>query len=252
MTEAVEACDGLDNLAPCPGAEALPPDVPALKVFYLYLSAGCNLHCRHCWITPTFVHGKPVPAECLDFDLLKSAVAEAKPMGLAAAKLTGGEPTLHPEFRKIADFLTAEGLDISMETNATLIDRELAVHLREKTSLKRIAVSLDSPDASEHDRFRGVKGAHGDAVRGIGHLVAAGIRPQIIMSVYRGNLGRIEALIADAVTKDYRARERALSDIRREKSDRDAEREQALSMLEADSERIAELLERGAPRYFDG
>lgn len=63
---------------------------------------------------------------------------------------------------------------------------------------------------------------------------------------------RIEALIADAVTKDYRARERALSDIRREKSDRDAEREQALSMLEADSERIAELLERGAPRYFDG
>lgn len=199
MTEAVEACDGLDNLAPCPGAEALPPDVPALKVFYLYLSAGCNLHCRHCWITPTFVHGKPVPAECLDFDLLKSAVAEAKPMGLAAAKLTGGEPTLHPEFRKIADFLTAEGLDISMETNATLIDRELAVHLREKTSLKRIAVSLDSPDASEHDRFRGVKGAHGDAVRGIGHLVAAGIRPQIIMSVYRGNLGRIEALIELAI-----------------------------------------------------
>ena len=112
MTEAADSCDGLeDRVAPEPVA-GMPPDVPALKVFYLYLSAGCNLCCRHCWITPTFVHGKPVPAECLDFNLLKGAVAEAKPMGLSSAKLTGGEPTLHPAFRKIADFLTGEGLEL--------------------------------------------------------------------------------------------------------------------------------------------
>ena len=79
----------LSFFSPYPAADIyvvppdMPPDVPALKVFYLYLSAGCNLHCRHCWITPTFVHGKPVPAECLDFDLLKSAVAEAKRLARA-------------------------------------------------------------------------------------------------------------------------------------------------------------------------
>ena len=193
MTEAADTCDGLDDRAvPAPG---MPPDVPALKMFYLYLSAGCNLCCRHCWITPTFVHGQPVPAECLDFDLLKIAVAEAKPMGLSSAKLTGGEPMLHPRFREIADFLTAAGLELSMETNGTLMNRDLAIHLRDKTGLKRVAVSLDSPDAAEHDRFRGVQGAFDDAVRGIGHLVSAGLRPQIIMSVYRGNLERIDGLI---------------------------------------------------------
>jgi SynChlorMet cassette radical SAM/SPASM protein ScmF len=195
MMETPDTCDGLDEAAlPAPAA-GMPPDVPALRMFYLYLSAGCNLHCRHCWITPTFVHGKPVPGECLDFERLKGAVAEAKPMGLSAAKLTGGEPVLHPEFLRIADFLSAEGLDLTMETNATLIDRDMAVHLREKTNLARVAVSLDSPDADQHDRFRGVRGAHADAVRGIGHLVSAGIRPQIIMSVFRENAGRIEALI---------------------------------------------------------
>ena len=195
MTEAADTCDGLDERAVSPPAAGMPPDVPALKMFYLYLSAGCNLHCRHCWITPTFVQGKPVPAECLDFDLLKIAVAEAKPMGLSTAKLTGGEPTLHPQFRQVVDFLTAQGLDLSMETNGTRIDRDLAVHLVSKTNLRRVAVSLDSPDAAEHDRFRGVPGAFDDAVRGIGHLVAAGLRPQIIMSVYRGNLERIGGLI---------------------------------------------------------
>ncbi|MGD9612674.1 MAG: radical SAM protein [Kiritimatiellia bacterium] len=199
MTEPLDACAGLAGQpGPAPVAD-MPPDCPALRTFYLYLSAGCNLHCRHCWITPTFVHGQPVPAECLDFHLLKSAVAEAQPLGLAAAKLTGGEPTLHPEFRSIVDFLTAAGLELSMETNATLIDRELAVHLVARTNLKRIAVSLDSSVPEAHDRFRGVKGAFAAAVAGIGHLVAAGLRPQIIMSVYRGNLEQIEGLIELAI-----------------------------------------------------
>ena len=195
MTEALDTCDGLaEHSPPAPAAE-MPPDVPALRMLYLYLSAGCNLHCRHCWITPTFVHGKPVPGECLDFDLLKGAVAEAKPMGLAAAKLTGGEPVLHPEFRRIVDFLAAEKLDVSMETNATLIDQDLANHLAKPSRVSRVAVSLDSPDADSHDRFRGLRGAYAGAVRGIGHLVSAGIHPQIIMSVHRENVGQIEALI---------------------------------------------------------
>ncbi len=57
---------------------------------------------------------------------------------------------------------------------------------------------------------------------------------------------RIERAVADAVTKDYHARERALADIRREKSDRDAEHERILRELETDSRRIAELLEETA------
>jgi SynChlorMet cassette radical SAM/SPASM protein ScmF len=195
VTESLDTCDGLPADTPASAGADMPPDVPALKMFYLYLSAGCNLHCRHCWITPTFVHGQPVPGESLDFELLKGAVAEAKPMGLSAAKLTGGEPVLHPRFLEIVDFLTAEGLDLSMETNGTLIDRDMAVHLYEKTNLKRVSVSLDSPDPAEHDRFRGLKGAFDGAVRGIRHLAAAGIPPQIIMSVYRGNTGRVEGLI---------------------------------------------------------
>jgi len=198
--DAVDTCDGLGEEIKSSPVLDLPPDVPALRMFYLYLSAGCNLHCRHCWITPTFVNGKPTPGECIDFDLLKAAVAEAKPMGLVAAKLTGGEPVLHPEFLQIADFLTTEGLDITMETNATLIDQAMATHLREKTKLTHVAVSLDSPDAEQHDRFRGKRGAFDDAVRGFGHLVSAGFRPQIIMSVDRENVERIEALIELAIS----------------------------------------------------
>jgi SynChlorMet cassette radical SAM/SPASM protein ScmF len=179
----------------------LPEGVPPLGSFYLYLTTGCNLACRHCWIVPRLVLGEPSPGDCLDVDLLREAVAEAKPLGLNHAKLSGGEPTLHPRFVEIVDMLTAEGLRLDMETNGTLIDVNLARHLKEETSLQFISVSLDGVHAETHDRFRGVSGAFEAALRGLGHLVDAGYRPQVIMSPHRGNIGELEDLVNLAVER---------------------------------------------------
>lgn len=54
---------------------------------------------------------------------------------------------------------------------------------------------------------------------------------------------RIGNAVADAVRKGYRAREQALADIRREKSDRDAEREQVLRELKTDFDTLSQLME---------
>lgn len=177
----------------------LPEGVPPLNAFYLYLTTGCNLACRHCWITPTFVKGKPSPGDCLDLNLLKLAVAEAKPLGLTQAKLTGGEPTLHPQFVEIVDFLTAEGLQLTMETNGTLIDADLARHLKNATTMWFISVSLDGKQAETHDGFRNVSGAFDAALRGLDNLVEAGYRPQVIMSPYRGNINELDDVVKLAV-----------------------------------------------------
>jgi SynChlorMet cassette radical SAM/SPASM protein ScmF len=177
----------------------LPEGVPPLTTFYLYLTTGCNLRCRHCWIAPTFTAGEPATGEYLDVDLLRHAVDEAKPLGLHAAKLTGGEPLLHPDFVEIVDLLTAAGLALNMETNGTLLTAELARYLKEKTNLFDVSVSLDGPTAAIHDPFRGVAGAFDAAVQGVQHLVAAGYRPQIIMCPHRGNIQHIEEMVKLAV-----------------------------------------------------
>ncbi len=177
----------------------LPEGVPPLHSFYLYLTNGCNLRCRHCWIAPTYVDGKPTPGEYIDLEQLKNAVAAARPLGLTNAKLTGGEPVLHPQFVEIVDFFTEQKIPLTMETNGTLIDKDLAVHLKENTSLWHISVSIDSPRPSYHDWFRGVEGAFDKAVQGVKNLVAAGFRPQIIMCPHRGNLHEIDDLVQLAV-----------------------------------------------------
>jgi len=170
--------------------------VPPLRAFYLYMSDNCNLHCRHCWITPRLSDGKPDPAAFVDVDALHEAVMEAKTLGLCSVKLTGGEPMLHPRFMEIADMLTAEGLSLNMETNGTLMTAESARHLKEKTNVGFISVSLDGPDPESHDSFRGAAGAFDAALRGLGHLVKAGYKnTQVIMCVHRGNRNQIEDVV---------------------------------------------------------
>ena len=175
----------------------LPEGVPPLRSFYLYLSSSCNLRCRHCWITPSFTtDGKPEPGNVVDLDVLREAVREGKLLGLGHAKLTGGEPMLHPRFLEIADMLTAEGLGLDMETNGTLLTAETARHLKEKTKVAFISISLDGRDAETHDAFRRVPGAFDAALRGLDHLVNAGYNNcQVIMSVHHGNRDQIEEVV---------------------------------------------------------
>lgn len=179
--------------------EPLPPGVPPLRSFYLYLVTGCNLACRHCWITPTFYKSKPAAGDVMDYDILEGLIIEGKKMGLGAAKLTGGEPTLHPRFRDIADMLTKHGIHFNMETNGTLMTQELANHLRQNTNLNFVSVSIDGSSAASHDYFRAVPGAFDSAWRGVDYLVKAGFPVQVIMCPYEGNYKEIDDVVRQAV-----------------------------------------------------
>ena len=174
----------------------LPEGVPPLRAFYLYLSTGCNLHCRHCWVVPRFVNGRPDHGEVIDLDLLRSAVQEAKPLGLCSAKITGGEPMLHPRFRELAEMLSDQGLGLNMETNGTLITPEMARWLKERTKIEFISVSLDGDNAASHDWFRGVPGAFEATLHGLDCLVEAGHKNvQVISCIHRGNLSQVDGVI---------------------------------------------------------
>src|SRR5450756_565917 len=71
-----------------------------INTLYFYLTEGCNLACRHCWMGPRFdATGNHYPT--LPVELFETAIREAKPLGLTGVKLTGGEPLLHPHFTRL-------------------------------------------------------------------------------------------------------------------------------------------------------
>ena len=165
----------------------------SLNTLYFYLTEGCNLTCRHCWLAPQHHIGEhtfPV----LDIEIFRSVIRQGKSMGVSGVKLTGGEPLLHPRIDEILDMVQKEDLSLFMETNGVLCTRELASKIA-GCRLPFAAVSLDGSDAQTHEWVRGVKGSFQGAIRGIQNLVKAGLKPQIIMTVMRRNREQLKDIV---------------------------------------------------------
>jgi len=167
--------------------------MPVLDQLYFYLTEGCNLVCSHCWLSPGFdPDGDLYPV--LNLELFRAAIQEAKPLGLTSVKLTGGEPLLHPEIMDILNIIKLNGLDLTMETNGLLCtSRVVEAISRQKNSF--VSVSIDGADEKTHDRIRGVDGAFKSATGAVRRLAAAGLNPQIIMSIMASNVNQVEDII---------------------------------------------------------
>jgi SynChlorMet cassette radical SAM/SPASM protein ScmF len=172
--------------------------VPSLKQLYFYLTEGCNLACRHCWLSPKLdPDGSRYPF--LAVDLFEKAVVEAKPLGLQGVKLTGGEPLLHPDFKRLLEIVRREELSLTVETNGLLCTPDMAREIA-RSPRRFVSVSLDGADAVSHDWIRGKVGSFETTCQAIKNLVSAGIRPQIIFSIMRMNVDQVEAVIGLAET----------------------------------------------------
>jgi SynChlorMet cassette radical SAM/SPASM protein ScmF len=164
-----------------------------LNQIYFYLTQGCNLRCRHCWIAPKY-EGVGLSFSHLGLPLFRWILEQAKPLGLSGVKLTGGEPLLDPEIQGILDFMGKEDLRLTMETNGTLCTSEVAAKIAACKD-PFVSVSLDGADAETHEWVRGVTGCFKKALEGIRNLVGAGLRPQVIMSIMRQNKDQIERIL---------------------------------------------------------
>ncbi|MEO0241952.1 MAG: radical SAM protein [candidate division WOR-3 bacterium] len=107
-------------------------------------------------------------------------------MGLKGIKLTGGEPFLMKHILELLYWLRNEELSIIIETNGSLITKEVAKVIKE-TEVSQVSVSLDSTDPQVHDYIRGITGAFEQTIRGINYLHEYGVRTQIITSLISKN-----------------------------------------------------------------
>ena len=172
----------------------LPKGIPPLTSLYLYISGSCNLACKHCWIAPEFQQN-PENGKFVKPEYVKKAIIQAKPLGLGSVKLTGGEPLLHPEFKKIVDIIEKENISFNIETNGILIDKYMADFLKDTKKKPFISVSVDGANAKTHEDLRGVKGCFEQALDGIKNLVNAGFRPQLICTLHKGNVSEMKDIV---------------------------------------------------------
>ena len=165
-----------------------------LNSIYFYLTDCCNLACAHCWLSPKHISSKADAPDRIGAEDVKKVIAEAKPLGLGSAKLTGGEPFMNREIFEIIEAISSEGIHLHIETNGTLIDQETASFLAAHNT-NHISISIDSATAMFHDSFRGVSGSFDDAIAGAEHCVGEKLNVQFIMSLTTENVNDIEEVM---------------------------------------------------------
>ncbi len=160
---------------------------PHLRWLFFEITSRCNLFCKHCG-SNCIRKGPSLTIE--DVKKTLRSVLHEQPM----ICLTGGEPLMHPDFFEIAGLVRSMGFYWGMTTNATLIDEETAMRLRE-VGLSTVSVSLDGMEQS-HDSLRGQKDAWQRAVRGLQNLQKAGFKPQVTTVLYQDNMDDLDPLYA--------------------------------------------------------
>ena len=140
-------------------------------LYSLELTPACNNRCLGCG--NVFAHNRtPQPLSAAQWGKI---LADLKPY-IHRLKLTGGEPTLHPEFGAIV--ATLRGLDIpfALFTNARWRDpAHLVTFLQAVPQCSGLLISLHGATAASHDAFTRVPGSFAETCANVRHVVTAGL-----------------------------------------------------------------------------
>ena len=160
------------------------------------LTPCCNMNCRMCYVRKSKSEQEAIaPLKSADEWLELGRIAREH--GMLYLLLTGGEPFLHPEFRRIMEGLHAMGLLISINSNATLIDEKTVAWLK-KCPPVRMNITLYGARDETYERLcRNPKGFT-QVTRAIRLLQEAGIAVKLNCSITPYNCGDLEAIFAYA------------------------------------------------------
>ena len=144
------------------------------------LTPLCNLDCKMCYI-----HKRANDCGALAHELdTKTWLALAKDCceaGMLNLLLTGGEPLLRLDFKEIYTACRKLGMQVSVNSNATLIDEEM-VRFFVADPPSRINITLYGASAETYGALCGDPGAYERVVRAILALKDAGVLVKINFS----------------------------------------------------------------------
>jgi radical SAM protein with 4Fe4S-binding SPASM domain len=153
----------------------------------------CNLCCVHCYNYWRTTHECHVKRATLNSEQLTKILGRIAQEGVFGVTLTGGEPMLYPAMTVDAiTFAKSLGLEVGLNTNATLISQSQAINLR-KSGLDHALVSLLGT-REVHDRICGHSGMWERTCNGIRYLVAAGIPVAVSFVVSKLNINDVRAV----------------------------------------------------------
>jgi radical SAM protein with 4Fe4S-binding SPASM domain len=163
------------------GARSIPGDGRALSCYFRTTADGdsrkalvqiderCNLRCAHCFVSAT-KQGQTMGYD----DIVEKVIPRLGACRVDRVTLTGGEPTIHPEFLDVVRAFRGAGMVIGVCTNATTLGEEQIAELTEIGGV-HCNVSLDGFRSESHGKFRGHRDSFHTTIATVKALARAGL-----------------------------------------------------------------------------
>jgi MoaA/NifB/PqqE/SkfB family radical SAM enzyme len=122
------------------------------------LTNRCNLSCGHCFNERHAATGD------LPLAILEKVLREGKGCGIEQVSFTGGEPTIHHQFKEIIQRVAKADYHFGFVSNGVSFRRIYRLLLAHRSSFVGVTFSLDGAREETHDRLRG-KGSYRRVMR---------------------------------------------------------------------------------------
>ncbi len=169
--------------------KAVPPRAPALAHaagalldshgrtihdLRLSITDRCNFRCVYCMDTDVKFF---TPDKLLTREQMQRLVRICAGLGIRKVRLTGGEPTLHPQLEGIiADMASIGGVEVALTTNGSMLELGSLQRWR-AAGLTRITISIDAVDAGRFAALTRSNCGPERVVEGVQAAIEAGLQP---------------------------------------------------------------------------
>ncbi len=154
----------------------------------LEVTNQCQLKCKHC--LNSYDNIDSIESRFMSLERIKKLMGLCVTYNIQSVFITGGEPFLHPEIKKILEESCKNFNKVTIATNGfIIISDELCTSLSNYNTT--VQISIDG-NKDYHNLFRGNKLSYYNAYKNIDKLIAYGISVQISYTVNQRNFNFLE------------------------------------------------------------
>lgn len=154
----------------------------------------CNMNCDMCYVRLSREEVQALGG-LHTADEWIAVGQQMKEAGVLFLLLTGGEPLLFPDFKRLYTELRGMGFIITINTNGTLVDEEWADFFG-RNKPRRVNITLYGANEEEYSRLCHYPAGFEKTVRGIRLLRQAGVDVKISCSVTKVNQYSLKQIFA--------------------------------------------------------
>lgn len=145
----------------------------------------CNMDCKMCYIK-TSVNEMNKMGRVLTVEEWIEIVKQLKDNGTLFLLLTGGEPLLYKDFKKLYKAIISMGIIVTINTNGTLINDEFVTLFHEYPP-RRINISLYGASAQTYEKVCGYSKGYELTINAIKKLVDAKVPVKVNFTLNKNN-----------------------------------------------------------------